>query len=421
MEMDVVVKGKAFVNGRFEKCCIGITDGKIAAVKKVLSGDKNIDLGDLIILPAGIDSHVHFRDPGYTNKEDFGTGTTAAAFGGISCVIDMPNTRPPVTAVDALREKIKNVKKKAFVDFGLFAGVGADSDLHGLSRESTAFKVYLASTTGDMLMTDEDVLKRVFSEAHGLGKVVAVHAENNNIIKKYEERSDSLPGHLAARSNKAELTGIEFALRLMGKAKAHICHVSSKEGGEFAVNTDATTEVTPHHLFLDSDMPLGSLGKVNPPLRKKKDARVLWHLLETGKIDIVASDHAPHKLHEKETDFAKAPAGIPGVETLLPLLLYSVKKKQLSFNHFVEAVSQRPAEIFGFNKGRIAVGFDADLIAVDMKRVTKIKGRTLHSKCGWSPFEGFDAIFPHMTMVRGEIVMKEHNLVGKRGYGKYLH
>jgi dihydroorotase len=198
-----------------------------------------------------------------------------------------------------------------------------------------------------------------------------------------------------------------------------ICHVSTKEGIKLLENLPFTCEVTPHHLFLNSDSNIAAKGKVNPPLREDADQDALWNGLRNGTIDIIASDHAPHTMEEKE-NFASAPSGMPGTETLLPLMLFWVKQNKFELGRLVNAVCEKPGEIFGLNKGKLAEGYDADIIMVDMRKVSQIKGEKLHSKCAWTAFEGFNCVFPRYTFVRGELVVEDWELSGERGFGKMV-
>ncbi len=416
--MEVVIEGNAYLKGDIVKCCIGVEEGRISAIKKILKGDSHYDFGEKLILPAGIDAHVHLREPGMTYKEDFATGTVSAAYGGISCVLDMPNTVPPVTNTTALQEKARIAKIKAVVDVGLYAGVSLNCDIETLSRSAVAFKVYLASTTGEMAIDDYGALPGIFEQISRTNKVVCVHCEDKALINT-NLKPKSLKTHQKSRPNQCEASGIEKAIKCHDNAQVHICHVSTQEGVKLVKNPEVTSEVTPHHLFLDYTSKLGAMGKVNPPLREQKDQDALWNALNQGTIDILASDHAPHTLSEKEV-FEDAPSGMPGVETMLPLMLSRVKHGKFELARLMGAISEKPGEIFGINKGRIEVGYDADLLMIDAMKETEIKAKHLHSKCGWTPYEGFPAVFPKFTFVRGEVVIEDWELVGGRGFGRVV-
>jgi dihydroorotase len=455
--VDLVIEGNVYLRTGLKKCCIGIEDGKIVALKKILKGDEHYDFGDKLVLPGGIDSHVHFRDPGNEYKEDFKTGTISAAFGGITCALDMPNTIPNVHTKQIFIDKLDEVKNKAFIDFGLFAGAKPDNNFQKLSEVATAFKLYMAGTTDAKKLTGQmdKVLPVILNQVSTYNKVLSVHAEDENHINKSLEPRN-LEDYLHMRPNDCESSAIErllgsirkLSLSFNQKLKVHFCHVSTKEGidvirnyraqinnkpfsdgenqtearsSKNEVNKDLSirVEVTPHHLFFNACCKKGAFGKVNPPLRRTEDQMALWSAVFDGTVNTLASDHAPHTKGEKEdNEFAYAPSGIPGVETMLPLFLPYVKHSKISIDRFVELTSSNPNDIFGLNKGHIDEGKDADLIIVDLRQESQIKTDKLHSKCGWTPYEGMTCIFPKMTVVRGKIVVKDGNLEGDRGWGR---
>jgi dihydroorotase len=252
--------------------------------------------------------------------------------------------------------------------------------------------------------------------------VVAVHCEDDNYFKKIVPRN--LYEYHISRQPLAEVKSVESALR-SDLPKLHICHISTSETldviRKFKINSNVTTEVTPHHLFLNYKSGLENFGKVNPPLRTPDDNIALWNAFVSGEIDILASDHAPHTINEKKVDFQSAPAGMPGVETMVPLLLMKLRLNKITISRFTDAVCENPAELFALKKGKIEIGYDADIIVINMRNVKKIKYDMLHTKCCWTPFEGMDAIFPTMTMVRGNIVVEDYELVASKGIGKFVH
>jgi dihydroorotase len=443
--IDLVVEGNAYLDGEIKKCCVGIEAGKIVAIKKLLKAEHHLDFGDKLILPAGIDIHVHFREPGFTNKEDFYTGTMAAAFGGISCVFDMPNTNPPTVTKDTVQEKIGIVEKKAFVDFGIYSSVTPKTNIRSTAEACSGFKIYLGSTTGKLLFSSEMSLESVLSDISQTGRITAFHAETESIIKSRAHELTpikDLHTHMLSRSNDAELDAITRIIRSAKRSvkpsqqnqkskklpgtQIHICHVTSAEGVnqiKSLSNDDiiVTSEVTPHHLLLNEGSDLGTLGKVNPPLRTPSDQTALWDGLRHGTIRVIASDHAPHTIDEKNQEFENAPAGLPGVETTLPLMLSQHKHHKIPLDRLVSAISVTPASIFNLPKGKLAEGFDGDLIVVDFYQEEKIAEKNLHSKCGWSPFNGMPAIFPLLTVIRGEIIIKDGNMESEPGFGKFYN
>jgi dihydroorotase len=418
-----VIEGRFFLDGRLEKCCVGIEEGKISAIKKLLKGEEHHDFGDNLIIPGCIDPHVHFREPGGTEKEDFFTGTMAAAFAGVTCVLDMPNNNPPVNDLGSLKEKLGLVKQKANVDFGLYSALVKQGAVDDLCKLTTGFKVYMAETTGSSGLTvGRDELKSLLPRVMGK-RTVSVHCEDEKLFKKFEEKD--LEDHLNARPSKCEVSAIEDVVGVasMSKGKIHIAHISSSEGanmvGKARQTHGITSEVTPHHMLLNVDSDLKAFGKVNPPLRRKRDNETLRETFFSGNIDLLASDHAPHTVSEKERDFASAPPGMPGVETGVPIALTFVKRNLISLERFVDATSREAAEIFSLNKGIFKVGYDGDLAVFDIKNVAKVESENLHSKCGWTPYDGCEAIFPRAVFLGGELIVEEGNLVSERN-GKFI-
>lgn len=410
--MDLVIEGKCYVSGRFVNCCLGIDKGKIVKIGKMLEGEEHIDFGDRPVLPGAIDVHVHFRDPGMTDKEDFGTGSLAAIHGGVTCVFDMPNTRPSTTTVSSLSEKRKIASSKSMTDFGLFAGVRPGIDVPALAKQAVGFKLYMVSTTGDLLVSDLASIKQELVAISKAGKALAVHAEDENLRKKDIEKD--LDDHLRNRPSECETSAIRKIVDAAVGCHVHICHVSAKSSLPLISGRMITSEVTPHHLLLDSSRRLGTFGKVNPPLRKKEDRQALFQFLNSGSLDVIASDHAPHTADDKEEEFEYAPTGMPGVETSLPLMLQLVKDGHLEIGTVVRKMCWRPGEIFGLKKGKIEVGYDADLVIVDMMSESVIKGEKLHSKCGWTAYEGMPAIFPKTVFLRGEKIVENGAQCGER-------
>ena len=425
--MDLTIEGKAYVDGDFQDCCVGVTDGKISAIKKILKGDKHYKFGHKLILPAGIDLHVHFRDPGMTHKEDFSTGSMAAAFGGISCVFDMPNTIPQTTNPQALSDKIDLAKKKSFVDFGIYAGVTNDNikRIADLGKQCSGFKIYMGSTTNS-LQIDTINLKQAFKEIVSTNKPVLIHAEDDACLDGHSIKENNLADHLRSRPSKCEEKAISDVIEATRgiNLKVHICHLSSYAGLELLKNRteNISCGATPHHLLFGIEKNTRSQThyKVNPPIRTSFDREALFDGIRTGLVDIIESDHAPHTLEEKDVEFDDAPSGIPGVETMFPLFLYLAKEGKLPFQRLIHLVCEKPAEILGIPKGKLEVGRDADFIVVDIKKTCKIKSENLHSKCEWSPFENWPAIFPTHIFIQGEKLIEDQEMLGREGFGRFV-
>ncbi|MCX9085032.1 MAG: dihydroorotase [Candidatus Methanoperedens sp.] len=430
---DLVIKNALlFLNDSIQPAEIAIDDGNISKIGKIVDSqnfNEVIDAKGALVLPGVIDVHVHFRDPGMTKKEDWYTGSCAAAAGGVTTVIDHPNTIPPTIDRSTFKEKLKEAKK-SLIDYGINGGVTANLDhLKEMWRSgATSFgEIFMAESTGALNVSDR-TLKEALSVIGDLDAVACIHAEDEEVRKKFVHL---LKGNLASESysksrpNLSEKIAVEKAIRFAGDTRTHFCHISAHESLEVirkakAQNNKITCEITPHHLFLTTRdyRRLGTLGKMNPPLRDPNSHQSMWAGLNDGTIDIVASDHAPHLESEKQTDIWTAPAGVPGVETLFPLMLMAVKRNLLTIKKLIEVTSKNPARIFDLRKGTIAPGYDADLIIVgDIKEIRKEK---MHSKAGWTPFNGMKGIFPGMTISRGEVVFEDGEIIGKRGRGRFI-
>lgn len=418
--MDLLVKdGRVYTGGRLLSTDIWIRDGRIAALGGHNTAAERIDASGMIIIPGAVDMHVHFRDPGYTHKEDWESGSISAAAGGVTTVVDQPNTDPPVMDAASYREKLNLAKRRSVVDFCLNGGPG---DVESLLTAG-------AAAIGEIFMYEmsDERLTGVLDDVRRLGALATVHAEDGDVIRRYSEplKDVSDPDvHSRARPPIAEVSAIDRALSASG-CRLHICHVSTAEGLELIRRRRdgrVTCEVAPHHLFLSRRdyRRLGTFLKTNPPVRNTADCDALWDGLRRGDVDVLASDHAPHLPEEKRDDIWHAPPGVPGVETMLPLMLYAVKSNMITLERAVDALSARPASILGLSsKGEIAIGKDADLVIFDPKRQERIDVQRLHSRADWTPYEGKKAIFPVMTLVRG-IVVFDGDIEVSPGYGRNI-
>lgn len=426
MTLDLALKNaKIVTSSGIIEGDLGVKQGKIAQIGKITeSVTEGKDCKGLFILPGAIDMHVHFRDPGFTEKEDFATGSSAAASGGVTTVCDMPNTDPPTLTVKDFEEKVGIAREKSVVNFGLYMGFdGHNLDEIKKARSFPEFigvKIYLGSSTGNLLINDAAKIEELFK----LGIFVIVHAEDENIIRENESKYLAVEKsgvadpsvHSLIRSPSAAREAVKTILHLAKKcsAQVHITHVSTAEEVEELRKFKSelvSADCTPHHLFLTQSAyaDRGNFVKINPPLRTNKDRQALWKAFHEGIIQAVASDHAPHTKKEKEQSYEKAPSGVPGVETMLPLLLDAVNHGQASLEEVVKWTSTNPAKLLGFkNKGHIEVGADADLVIVDMDREQEIGGKDykLKTKCNWSPFSGWKVKgWPIITVVNGKIAL----------------
>ncbi len=431
---DLIIKNaRIFLNDAIQPAEIAIDSGKITKLGKIIGTEafnQVIDAKGALVLPGAIDVHVHFRDPGMTKKENWYTGSCSAAAGGVTTVIDHPNTIPPTIDAESFKKKQKEAKK-SIIDYGINAGV--TSNLEYLKElwelGAIAFgEIFLAESTAS-LNVNYRILKEALEVIGRLDAVACIHAEDEETRKKFVHM---LKGNLAPESYSrsrpplSEKIAVEKALKLAGETKLHFCHISAHESLEAirkakTENKNITCEVAPHHLFLSTKdwKRLGTLGKMNPPLRDFYSKQCLWKGLDDGVIDVIASDHAPHLEPEKMTDIWTAPAGVPGVETLMPLMLMAVKRNLITLKRVIEVTSQNPARIFGIRKGALAAGYDADLIIVGEAR--EIRKEKLHSKAGWTPYTGMKGIFPKMTISRGEVIVEDGDIIAKKGRGRFIH
>lgn len=393
--------------------------------------DKEYDLTGKYLMPGVIDAHVHFRSPGYEQKEDWRTGSMAALAGGVTTVFDMPNTKPHTTTLEALEQKRDIARKDSLVNFGLFFGAKLDN-LEELKKINgvVGLKVYMGATTGHMIQEKEARMEKLLQTLFKDYKyVVAVHAEDEELMKQHAEtyRDEHDPQvHSLIRNDSVAFAAARRAVHLAKKCngRLHICHISTKKEIELKIKypeEKITCEVTPHHLFLTVKdyADKGNFVKVNPPLRPHHDQEYLWDALKRKSIEIIASDHAPHLREEKERDYWEAPSGVPGIETMLPLMLNAVNEDMLELVDVVDLLCHGPARVFGIqNKGAIKEGFDADLTVVDMDLEKRVSNDDLYTKCGWSPFAGRVLKgWPVMTFIRGRLGM-ENGKVFEDVHGK---
>ena len=390
----VLKNGSLVTKDGVEKKDIVIEDGKIKEIvdKSPEKGKEVVDLKGKYILPGLIDSHVHFRTPGGEVKEDFMTGSRAAASGGITTVLDMPNTTPATTNLQVLEDKIKIASKQSIVNFGFHFGASIDN-LEDMKRVKGvgSVKIYMGSSTGNLLVDDNRYLEEMFKE---VPKLFTIHAEDEELMKKnMEEFSTNLEDpavHSDIRSQQVAYNAVKAALHLSKKYEhpVHICHVSSQMELDVIKkfkDKNVTCEATPHHLFftIKDYADKGNLVKMNPPIRSQEDQDALWQAIDEGVVDVIGTDHAPHLLDEKLKRYIEAPSGVPGVETMLPLLLDAVNNGRLNLSKLVELTSYTPAKIFKIkNKGEIKEGYDADITVVDMEQEMKVENKKLFENVG---------------------------------------
>ena len=418
---------------------VRVEDGSIAAVGD-LGGDADVDATGKHLLPGAIDAHVHFRQPGYGHKETWATGSKSALAGGVTTVVDQPNTSPPTVSGTAFDDKA-TFAEDSHVDWGINGGVTDDWDPESLlERDLFALgEVFLADSTGNMGI-DAALFADAVVKARDADVTVTVHAENATLFdgSAIENAGDGVGRNAdgdawsAYRTPEAEADAVERACDVATDADAavHIAHTSTPEGIDAASDAGATCEVSPHHLLLSradlrGDDPaetperppehhpgdgLGTYGRMNPPLRDEPRREAVYERVADGTVDVVATDHAPYTVAEKEASVRDAPSGVPGVETMLPLLLQEAADGRLALERVRDLVATNPARVFDCpDKGRVAEGMDADLVLVDLDASEPITGDALHSKCGWTPFENWPGVFPERVYLRGDLAYDAHD------------
>jgi len=447
MTADLVINnGKVVSPDAVVEASVAIKDGRILAVgaaEAMPAAKETLDAAGLHVLPGAIDVHVHFRDPGYPHKEDWESGTAAAAFGGVTTVFDMPNTIPPTGTAEILAAKHRIAASKAYVDFGLYGLLGDDTiaNVPALVEGGViGFKLYMGNTFGKIPSPDTGATLECFEVAAATGKRVSLHAENNDIMERRQKRLMTAGkmdqwAHLAARPNVVAVEAVSRAAILAEwtGARIHVLHISTADElrplrEAKARGVDITGETCPHYLMLSTDdyKRFPGVIAVNPPVREVINQAPIWAALLDGTIDLIATDHAPHAPEEKtRNNIWTVDCGFPGVETQMPLMLTEVNAGRLSISDYVRMSAFNPARIWGLypRKGAIVPGGDADLAIVNLAHAHTIEDAKLHSRSKISPWNGRRAKgMPIHTIVRGRFVMKDRSLVpGTKGRGRSVH
>ena len=408
---------------------VGVSNGRIAGLG--VSGDAGemVDCSGLTVLPGVIDTQVHFREPGLEHKEDLESGSRSAVLGGVTAVFEMPNTKPNTDSAEALADKLARAKDRMWCDHAFYVGATA-ANAEGLGKlemlpGAAGVKIFMGASTGDLLVAEDGELARVLASGR---RRVAIHAEDEaRMNARVGERIEGDPSsHPVWRDDESALLATRRILKLAREARRriHILHVTTPAELELiAQHKDlASCEVTPQHLTLAGEQAypaLGTFAQMNPPIRSAAHREGLWHWLNQGVPDVIGSDHAPHTREEKARPYPASPSGMPGVQTLLPLLLDHVANGRTTLARLVDLTSAGAQRVFGIvGKGRIAAGYDADFTIVDLKVEWTIEESWLASRCGWSPFAGMKLTGkPVGTIVRGNCVMWEGTLA-ERAIGR---
>lgn len=431
---DLLMRGGTVLTPNGAECvdiaCLG---GRIVALGTGTGGwtaATNLDARGLHVLPGVIDTQVHFREPGLTHKETLEAGTRGAVLGGVTAVFEMPNTNPLTLSAADLQAKLDAIRNRAWCDHAFYVGgsaVNADQ-LEALENlpGCAGVKVFMGSSFGDLLADDEAVLRRILR--HGRRRL-AVHAEDEARLRERRtiaEASGDVRQHPVWRDKTSALMATERIVRLAEEAgrRLHVLHVSTAEEIAFLVRHKrrVSIEVTPHHLTLRAPEcyeRLGSLAQMNPPVREQRHQDALWQAIRDGAVDVLGSDHAPHTLEEKARPYPQSPSGMTGVQTLLPIMLNHVHAGRLSLLRLVDLTSAGPARVFGIEgKGRIALGYDADLTLVDLATRRILRNDWIASVSGWTPYDGLAVTgWPIHTIVRGHVVVRDEALAGAPAQG----
>jgi dihydroorotase len=423
---DLILKGGTVVNhDGVALRDLGIRDGRFAAIGdlSLASAGEVVDCRGLHLLPGVMDTHVHFREPGLTHKEDLESGSRGAVLGGVTAVFEMPNTIPPTTDAAALADKVKRAHHRMHCDFAFYVGATRENtrDLGELERlpGACAVKVFMGSSTGTLLIEDDEGVRAVLK---AINRRAAFHSEDENRLReRMDLRVEGDPrSHPIWRDAQAALLCTQRLVRLAHETgkRVHVLHVTSKDEAEFlAGHKDvATAEATPAHLTLaapDCYEKLGTLAQLNPPIRDASHRAGLWNGIAQGVIDNIGSDHSPHTREEKAHVYPKTHSGMTGVQSLVPVMLDHVHAGRLTLQRFVDLTSAGPARVFGIaTKGRIAAGYDADVTVVDLKRRETITDSWTASRAGWTPYNGMTVTgWPVGTIIRGKKVMWDGSLL----------
>ena len=435
----VLINAKAFVMGQIFDCSIAIEEGKIKKIGRetqMPKADQKTDLHNLLVLPGLIDEHVHLRDEKRAYKEDFTSGTSAAAAGGFTTVLDMPNNNPVTMSVENLQNRMRTASRKILVNVSFYSEFPTKtSEIKNIIKSGAiGFKLFMGCQTGGLNLDDDNALIDAFEEVASLDVPVAVHAEDRAMLAANEEKlkqakKSSMNDFSRAHTETVEAKAIQRILRLNAQTniRLHFCHVSTKEGLTLIAEAKklgrkVSCEVTPNHLILSSDdlKRCGQMLVMAPPLRSKTNVDALWTGIDDRSVDALGSDHAPHTPSEKTSASVwDVKVGVPGLETTLPLMMTLVKKNKLTLTKVVELLAKKPAEIFGLTEaGQLEQGKNANLTIVDFNQQFKIDASKFKSKAHFSPYDGWDVWGePEKTIVNGQLVFDEGEIVAKGGSG----
>ncbi len=422
----IIKNGFCYIDGKLQKTDIALLNDKIKKIGSIsLNSSKVFDATNKIILPGIIDTQVHFREPGSTDAEDLESGSRAAVLGGVTSVFEMPNTNPPTSNLVEFEKKLQLAKNRMFSNYAFYFGATPEntnqlSKLKNL-KGCCGVKLFAGSSTGNLLVDKEADIEKVISNSD---RIVSIHSEDEEILnlrKKFIKKGN-VHSHPEWRNTESAMSSTRRVVKIAERynKKIHVLHVTTKEEVDFLAmhKKNVTFETTPQHLTLyapDCYNKLGTYAQMNPPLRTKDHYDRLWTAIKNNIVDVLGSDHAPHTKKNKKKEYPESPSGMPGVQTIFPVMLDHVNNGRLTLEQLIKLMCENPCRIFGIkNKGFIKENFDADLTIVDMKKDQTIKDEMMASKCGWTPFNNYKVKgFPVATIVNGNIVMSEGKIISK--------
>ena len=420
----IIKNGSCYIDGKLTKTDIGLSGNKIKKIGKIeLNSSKVYDATDKVVLPGIIDTQVHFREPGSTDSEDLESGSRAAVLGGVTSLFEMPNTNPPTSNLVEFDKKLQAAKNRMHSNYAFYFGATPDNtdqlaklkDVEGCC----GVKLFAGSSTGNLLVDKEADIEKVISSSD---RIVSIHSEDEDIIKlrkKFIKKGD-VHSHPEWRNVECAMSSTRRVVKIAERynKKIHVLHITTKEEVDFLAmhKKNVTFETTPQHLTLyapDCYEKLGSYAQMNPPLRTKEHYDRLWVAIKNNVVDVLGSDHAPHLKENKDKEYPNSPSGMPGVQTIFPVMLNHVNDGKLTLQQLINLMCENPCKIFGIkNKGFIKEGFDADLTIADMNKEVIIKNEMIASKCGWTPFNNYKVKgFPVGTIVNGNLVMSDGKVI----------
>ena len=420
----IIKNGSCYIDGKLTKTDIGLLDNKIKKIGKIeLNSSKVYDATDKVVLPGIIDTQVHFREPGSTDAEDLESGSRAAVLGGVTALFEMPNTNPPTSNLVEFDKKLQAAKNRMHSNYAFYFGATPDNtnqlaklkDVEGCC----GVKLFAGSSTGNLLVDKEADIEKVISSSD---RIVSIHSEDEDIIKlrkKFIKKGD-VHSHAEWRNVEVAMSSTRRVVKIAERynKKIHVLHVTTRDEVDFLAmhKKNVTFETTPQHLTMyapDCYDKLGTYAQMNPPLRTKEHYDRLWVAIKNNIVDVLGSDHAPHLKENKDKEYPNSPSGMPGVQTILPVMLDHVNNGKLTLQQLINLMCENPCKIFGIkNKGYLKEGYDADLTITDMNKEVVIKNEMIASKCGWTPFNNHKVKgFPVATVVNGHLVMSDGKVI----------